>query len=122
MDGRQDGSEDWASQIAAAVRSELRDRAATQWLHCIELQSVHAASPTAVEVVWACAGRDALRGLRLLQRDVRAASERIRESDPRELAFDLVLVGMQEPRASEEFTAPDADGVRWLPVEAWLDP
>lgn len=122
MESRQDGAEDWASQIADAVRSELRDRAATQRLHGIELQSVQAVSPTAVEVVWACRGGDGFRGLRLLQGDVRSASLRIRESDPRELAFDLVVVGMREPRSNEEFTAPDAEGIRWLPVEAWLDP
>lgn len=111
-----------AVHLADAVRSELSHRAARQRLHGIEVRSVRAVSSSTVEVVWSCADENALRGLRLQRSDVRSSSTRIQQSDPKELAFDLVLVGVQEPRAREEFTAPDGDGIRWLPTDAWLDP
>jgi hypothetical protein len=37
-----------------------------------------------------------------------------------EIAFDVVLVGICEPRHIAEFGAADRTGVRWLPLSDWI--
>ena len=67
------------------------------------------------------AGRDTRRGIGLDMTSVQSGSKRIRTSTIDELAFDLVAIGTEEPRRSEEFPDPDENGIRWLPTEEWLD-
>lgn len=113
------GTGQWAAQFADAVRAEFTQRAQQTE---ITLRSVEAVSLQAVEVVYAWPGEDTLRGIRLDLSSVERASERIRTSSVGELAFDVVLAGMMEPRAIEDFAEPDASGIRWLPAHEWLDP
>jgi hypothetical protein len=117
MAPQQGETEQWATRIADAVRAEFTQRPMD-----ITLQSVQALSSQSVEVVYSWPGEDTLRGIRLDLTSVERASERIRTSSAGELAFDLVVIGMQEPRAIEDFTEPDAKGIRWLPTQEWLDP
>ena len=88
----------------------------------VTLQSVQVVTPSCVEIVYWWPGEDTLRGIRLDVSSMESASERIRTSSVDELAFDLVAIGMQEPRRIEEFTHPDENAIRWLPTETWLDP
>jgi hypothetical protein len=107
MEAEQGDSGEWATRIADAVCAEFtRRRTYTT------LQSIQAVSSEAVEVVYSWPGEDTLRGIRLDLSSVGRASERIRATTAGELAFDLVLVGMEEPRPVEDFTEPDA----WHPV------
>lgn len=108
---------DWATRVANEVRLQYADGPRE-----MGLQSVRATSPQAVEVIYSWPGEETLRGIRLHLASVEAASWRIRASTAGELAFDLVAVGMQEPRPLEEFSEPDENGIRWLPTSAWLDP
>lgn len=88
----------------------------------VTLQSIRAVTPRRVEVVYRWPGEDNLRGIQLDLSSVEGASERIRNSTVDELAFDLVVIGLEEPRRIEEFTDSDENGIRWLPTEEWLDP
>jgi hypothetical protein len=47
--------------------------------------------------------------------------ERIRDSTIEELAFDLILLGVCEPRSMNEFLPPDDNGIAWMPTDRWLD-
>ncbi len=65
-------------------------------------------------------GESELRGIRISADVIRSAPDRIRVSSVDELAFDIVVMGMCEPRPLSEFLAPDASGVRWLSMSRWL--
>lgn len=107
---------DWASQLSAAVRSQFGARPRT-----VELYSVTAASSEVVEIVHSDPAGRGLRGIRIDQTSVLSARERISESSIDELAFDLVCIGMEEPKPEEDFLPPDDHGVTWLRLDRWLD-
>ena len=97
----------------------------------IPVHSVRATSPEVVEVIYSSrlVGPDGvthytdpdLKGIRIDFASVQAASQPIRESSIDELASHLILLGIEEPRPLEEFLPPDSNGVRWLPLDRWLD-
>lgn len=105
---------DWAGSVAAAVRVQCGQRPG------LVLERVDVVSPEVVEVIYRWPEDVIRRGLRLSLNDVEQ-SERMRGSTPGEVAFDLVRIGMQEPRPVEELSSPDAAGVHWLPASAWID-
>ena len=111
-----DDRSDWASRLAKAVASQLAERARE-----VQVHSIRATSPEVVEVIYTDSLGTDLKGIRLDLGSVRSGPERIRESSIDELAFDLVLLGLCEPRPIDEFLPPDSDGIRWLPVHRWLD-
>lgn len=85
------------------------------------MHSVQADRRDVVDVVYSWPGEATRRGLRLDLAFVERAPERIRVSTPEELAFDLVVIGILEPRSPDEFQEADANGIRWLPARAWLE-
>lgn len=106
----------WASQVVEAVRGHCAQRRMRA-----TLVSVHIGPSQLVEVVYSWPGERGLRGIRFDPGSVQR-TERGPGSTAGELAFDVVLVGIEEPRTVEDFSEPDADGVRWLPIEEWLGP
>lgn len=93
---------DWASQLSAAVRSLFGAKP-----RAIELYSVKAASSEVVEIVHSDAGGWRRRGIRIDQSSVLSARERIIDGSIDELAFDLVCIGMEEPKPEDDFVPPD---------------
>lgn len=73
-----------------------------------------------LEVVFSVPGDDDLRGMRLDRKVLDAAPGRLMQSSLEEIAFDVVSMGIREPRRIEEFCA-DATGVRWLPLSEWIE-
>lgn len=74
-----------------------------------------------LEIVFSAPGDDDERGIRLDRRTIEAARGRLTQSSLDEIAFDVVTMGIGEPRSAEEFTDLDAEGVRWLPLADWLE-
>lgn len=108
---------DWSSSLVATFGKEL----APYISDVPQVHSVTATSPEEVEIIFSDpTGRPGLRGIRLNSDQVRAAGWRVRTATASNLAFDIVHMGIGEPRALEEFSPPDADGVRWLDIPQWL--
>lgn len=107
---------DWATQLSAAIQSQFGARPRT-----VELYSVRAVSPNVVEIIHSDPGGRGVRGIRIDRTSVLSARERISDSSIVELAFDLVYIGMEEPKPEEDFLPPDLDGVTWLRLARWLD-
>ncbi len=106
----------WADRLASAVRDQMAKQDADREIH-----SVQAISDAAVEIVFSIPGERMLRGIRTDLSWVEAASGRIKGSSVEELAFNLVQLGVLEPRSIHELTAEDNAGVRWLATENWLE-
>src|SRR4051794_6949297 len=111
---KQDAS--WASRVVDAVNTQFHEEKAL-----VELVLVTAPTPVSIELVFKHPGDVHLRGMRLNVEAVRQGPERIRESSVDELAFDLIHMGICEPRALREFLPPDKNGIAWLPIDEWLD-
>ena len=138
---------DWASRLAAAVASQVaeankqaQDQPAApparhlqlgKWRRLVlgpgqpprltvHVHSIKATSPEVVEVVYSDFTDTGLKGIRIDLGSARSGSERIRLSSIHELAFDLIHLGMLEPRSLDEFLPPDSNGVSWLPLHRWL--
>jgi hypothetical protein len=107
---------DWADRLASAVLAQMARQNTDREIH-----SVRAVSATAVEIVFSVPGEGTLRGIRLDLSWVEAASGRIEGSTIEELAFNIVHLGVLEPRSIHEFTVEDTAGVRWLSTENWLE-
>lgn len=107
---------DWSSAVVAAVDKESAHARSDE----PQVHSLTATSPDDVEIVfshsWGPPGR---RGIRLHRDHVRAAGW-LGEIPADHLAFYIVHTGIREPRRLDEFSPPDADGVRWLDVPQWL--
>jgi hypothetical protein len=117
MGAEQHAADDWATTLAASVRSMLAGR--RMW---ITVHSIQTVSSDEVQIVFSSPDDATLRGVRLDRQAVAAASERVRTSTLDELAFDVVLLGLEEPRSMGDYGEPDEHGVRWLPMVEWLDP
>ncbi len=111
------GEATWAERLARAVALRLTKDGPEE----ITLFAADAVSSQTMQVVYAKASDSILRGIRLGSADLRYASARIQASTIEELAFDLVVLGIGEPRPEEEFLPADADGIRWLPASRWTD-
>lgn len=107
---------DWASRLAAAIALELSARPAIS-----QLLSITATSPQEIEVIYSDVADSEVRGIRVSADLVRSAPPRLRDSSVDELAFDIVTMGICEPRPPEDFLPPDANGVRWLWLPGWLE-
>jgi hypothetical protein len=107
---------DWASRLAAAIERELAKRPGV-----VQLRSIRATSSEEVEVVYSDGFHPGLRGIRIGLDAIRSAPQRIRVSSVGELAFDIVTTGTHEPRPTDDFLAPDANGVSWLSLSRWFD-
>jgi hypothetical protein len=87
------------------------------------LATVHSIRPVSddvLEVVFSLPGDDDLRGMRVDRNVLDAEPGRLRQSSLEEIAFDVVSMGICEPRRIDEFCAADTTGVRWLPLSEWL--
>ena len=85
--------------------------------------TVHAIRPVTddvLEVVFSWLGDDDRRGIRLDRNVLDAATGRLMDHTLEEIAFDVVYLGICEPRDIAEFGAPDTTGVRWLPLSDWI--
>jgi hypothetical protein len=107
---------DWSSELVTEIEHQLQRTTGLPPVH-----SVAARSPDEVEIIfWAPTETPGLRGIRLSRDQVRGAGWRIRESTIGELAFNIIHLGIDEPRALDEFSPPDPHGVRWLDIPPWL--
>lgn len=106
---------DWAARLVTAVLEQSAERTTE-----LQLRSVQAVAPDAVELIFFVPGDVNPRGVALDASFVESASERVRSSTIDELAFDVITLGILEPRTIEDFTPPDNKGVRWLPAQQWL--
>jgi hypothetical protein len=107
----------WSQLLAQAIRSRLETTDDP-----ISIVSITEASGDLLEVVYRQVGDEALRGIRLKRTDFDAGSElRLAGREIDELALAVVFVALGEPRDLDAYSAPDAAGVRWLPVERWAD-
>ena len=85
------------------------------------MHSIRAVTDDVVEVVFSGnPDGDDLRGIRLDRKVLDAAPGRLEGRTLSELAFDVVHLGIGEPRDPAEFDAADASGVRWLPLSDWI--
>jgi len=107
---------DWADRLAAAVLVQMARENTDRVIHF-----ARAASATIVEIVFSVPGEGALRGIRVDLSWVEAASGRLKGSTFEELAFNIVQLGVLEPRSIHEFTVEDTASVRWLSTENWLE-
>ena len=105
----------WALALANAVAAQLGRMTVTARVRWIR--------PTAddvLEVVFSAPGDNELRGLRVDRQTLEAATGRLAQSSLDEIAFDVVTMGIDEPRPIEEFCVADTSGVRWLRLSDWL--
>ena len=107
----------WASRLAAAIKLDLEEIALPGE---VRVHSITAISPEEVEVVYSVPRDTAPRGFRVSADIVRSAPERISESSIGELAIDIVVTGILEPRPPSDFLPVGPDGVRWLSIPGWL--
>ncbi len=106
----------WAAQLAAAVWANQATGGVPVILH-----RVTPISDGVLEVVFYGGADVTLFGLRLEREVLEAATGRLMGCSVEELAFDVVTLGIREPRARESFFPEDAGGVRWLPLSDWID-
>ena len=106
----------WSSQLADAVRAKLAGTTVAPTVH-----SIRPVADDMLEVVFSGPGDDELRGMRLDKKVFDAATGRLMGNTLEEIAFDVVYMGICEPRGIEEFGAADATGVRWLPLSDWIE-
>jgi hypothetical protein len=87
------------------------------------LHSIAVVSPNEIAVIFSDSidSEENVKGIRLNLRSVQLGPDRIRLSSIDELAFDLVYLGICEPRYMDEFLPADLQGIRWLPVDRWLE-
>lgn len=83
--------------------------------------SIRPVTDDVLEVVFSWLVDDDLRGIRLDRNVLDAATGRLMDHTLEEIAFDVVYLGICEPRDIAEFGAPDATGVRWLPLSDWIE-
>jgi hypothetical protein len=110
---------DWASSLIEALRQRTQGEELSA--DGVQLHEITAISPEAVEVTYSQAGDTCLRGIRVDAASVRGGLGGMAELTFPELAFYLVYVGICEPRSIDEYSPADSDGVRWLPLEQWLE-
>jgi hypothetical protein len=106
----------WSSQLAEAVATQLSRRATAVTVHSIRPVSDHV-----LEIVFSVRGDDDLRGIRVERTVIESSDGRVMQSSLDEIAFDVVAMGICEPRRLEEFCEADTAGVRWLPLSDWLE-
>ena len=82
--------------------------------------SIRPVTDDVLEVVFSWLGDDDLRGLRLDRNVLDVATGRLMNHTLEETAFDVVSLGIREPRDIAEFRAPDTKGVRWLSLSDWI--
>jgi hypothetical protein len=97
------------------VEAQLSGRTTTVAVH-----SVRPISDDVLEIVFSVPGEDDARGIRLDRRVIESSGGRLMQSSLDEIAFDVVAMGICEPRRLEDFRETDAAGVRWLPLSDWL--
>src|SRR5580700_2128051 len=107
----------WSSQLADAVRALLTSRD----LGAPTVHSMRPVTDDVLEVVFSWPHDDDLRGMRLDRKVFDAATGRLVGSTLEEIAFDVVYMGICEPRPIEEFGAADTTGVRWLRLSDWIE-
>lgn len=106
----------WSSELAEAVATLLSRRATP-----VAVLSVRPISDDVLEIVFSVPGDDDARGIRLDRRIIESSGGRLTQSSLDEIAFDVVAMGICEPRRLEEFRQADTAGVRWLPLSDWLE-
>ena len=85
------------------------------------VHSIRPVTDDVLEVVFSWPGDDDLRGMRLDRKAFDTATGRLMHHTLDEIAFDVVNMGIIEPRRIAEFGATDAAGVRWLPLSEWIE-
>jgi hypothetical protein len=105
----------WSSQLADAVRAQLAGETFAPTVH-----SIRPVTDDVLEVVFSWPGDDDRRGMRLDRNVLDVATGRLTDHTVEETAFDVVYCGICEPRDIKELGAPDATGVRWLPLSDWV--
>ena len=106
----------WSSQLAQEVTAQLSRRTTTVAVH-----SVRPISDDILEIVFSVPGDDDARGIRVDRRVIESTDGRLMQSSLDEIAFDVVAMGICEPRRLDEFREVDTAGVRWLPLSDWLE-
>lgn len=106
----------WATVLRAHIIREYSKRSETS-----ELYAVRVISDDEIAIVFADGPNRPLKGIRLDRQAVRSGPERIRVSSLSEIAFDLVVMGICEPRLARYFLPPDEEGISWMSAERWLD-
>lgn len=106
----------WSSQLAEAVAAQLPRRSTAATVH-----SVRPSSDDVLEIVFSVPGDEDERGIRVDRRVIESTGSRLAQSSLDEIAFDVVAMGICEPRRVEEFCEVDPSGVRWLPLSDWLE-
>jgi hypothetical protein len=85
------------------------------------VRSIRPVTDDVLEVVFSGPDGDDRRGMRLDRTVLDAATGRLLGHTLEEIAFDVVYMGICEPRSIEEFGVADATGVRWLPLSDWIE-
>lgn len=106
----------WADRLTAAILHQIARQDIGR-----DVKSVRSVAGTAVEIVFSVPGEVTLRGIRLDFSWTEKASGRLKGSTADELAFNVVHLGVLEPRSIDEFTVEDRAGVRWLSTDNWLE-
>lgn len=84
------------------------------------MRSIRPVTDDVLEIIFSWPDDDDLRGMRLDRKVFDAATGRMMGSTLDEIAFDVVLMGICEPRDIAEFHAADRTGIRWLPLSDWI--
>jgi hypothetical protein len=105
----------WSAHLAAAIASQCEEEPE------VHLQSADAKSADVVEVIYSVASGPGLLGVRIDAASFQSGPELLRSRTVGELAFYVLHIAMLEPRSTDEFTPPDASGIRWLPMSRWLN-
>ncbi|MEX0665749.1 MAG: hypothetical protein WD598_13415 [Acidimicrobiia bacterium] len=90
-------------------------------IHEVTVHSIRPVGDDVLEVVFSVPFDTHRRGIRLDRNTVEAARGRLMHSSLEEIAFDVVSMGIREPRPLAEFHSADTAGVHWLKLAEWLE-
>ncbi len=105
----------WALQLADAIAETV-----ARQCRPVPLCSVRVVGDDALEITFSTPYDTDLHGMRVDRKVIETIPSRLMSSSLGEIAFDVVTMGICEPRRNEEFCEADESGVRWLPFLTWL--
>ncbi len=102
----------WRLAMAIVARAETRVE--------VRILGLCVASPTELEITFLPVGARRAAGIRLSESDLRAAGSRLSDVDVEQLALDVVVIGLAEPREVEPGRL-GGGGVQWLGLTDWAE-
>lgn len=105
----------WAEEVLRAVERILASDPTTD-----PTTRVSVVDHDSIAIIFRAGEAPRIRGIRLDESSVRNGPYMFRRSSIDDLAVYLVHAGSEEPRAPEEFSAPDEHGVAWLDTYEWM--